>query len=147
MSELEDQYREVYFAISGKNLDPDKITRQVQIEPDHCHINGERISSKRLCQQGVWWLQGRPEDASFDVQMQSILERIRPVKETLMNIISWPEVEDANLTVACEPHPDVAIAGYCFDAAILNEFTSLGIDFAFSIHMPEHFTKQLLEEE
>ena len=65
-----------------------------------------------------------------------MLKRIAPVKHQLRKLIREDEtVKEAYLQIAFAPRRGIANACYCFDAELINEFTSMGIDIALSIQI------------
>ena len=134
-SSTKDTFRQVCLNIVGRNLDPSTITRLLDIMPDDMCKRGDIYGKKRKARQGYWSLEGRPCNARFETQLKSIMERIKHIEPKLKSVIKSKQVEQAYLTFAVEPSENVAVAGYCLEADLLNKFTSLGIDIAFSIHM------------
>jgi hypothetical protein len=122
--------------IVGKNLNPDEITKMLGIQPDDSFQQGESFGKNKRTKQGCWTLEGCPEGAPFGVQLENLITRIEPVRDKLKKIIESKDVEQAYLTIGVQPPDEVWIAGYCFDAELINKFTSLGIDIALSLHMP-----------
>lgn len=132
-----DRYHLVVLRLCGMNLDPRRITRSLGLEPDSAQpsadveITSEKIYKKK---QGHWNLGSRlPRNATLQNHVRDILEQIKPKKRALRQILR--DIE-ADLNIAVEPHQDVAIASYLFPADLISEFTALGIDIRFSIHVP-----------
>ena len=132
-----DRYHLVVLRLCGMHLDPAKITRSLGLEPDSAQpsadlgIKGRRIYKTKL---GHWNLGSRlRRNAMLQNHVSDILEQIRPKKRVLRRIL---RSVDADLTIAVEPHEAVVIAAYLFPADVIAEFTSLGIDIRFSIHIP-----------
>jgi hypothetical protein len=134
-SSTKDTFRQVCFNIVGRNLDPSKVTRLLGIMPDDMCKRGDTFGKKRKAKQGYWSLEGRPRNTRLETQLKNIMERIKHIEPQLKSVIRRKEVEQAYLTFAVEPSENVNVAGYCLKADLLNKFTSLGIDIAFSIHM------------
>lgn len=134
------EWRYVILSIEGKNLNPDKVTEWLNIPPDGCGRRGEPFGKNKKSKQGYWVIEGRPSRSRLETQMKSILKRISPVKHRLRTLIKEnKDVRRVYLTIAVQPPDWAAMPGYCFSADLINEFTSLGIDLAISIHMPAFF--------
>ncbi|MCF7957954.1 MAG: DUF4279 domain-containing protein [Phycisphaerae bacterium] len=143
-----DSYRYVVLRLWHKDLDPEKISDELGIEPDDAwwrgpllDENGNPIINKETGKPyardyGQWNLCSTVRGNTLLVtRIRNILEQLRPKKKILRRILK--EV-NADLDIAVEPHKDLAIAGYTFPADVLNEITSLGIDIHFSIHIPQY---------
>jgi len=142
------EWRLVLLTIAGKHLDPEKVTEILGILPDSCGKLGELYRKNRKCQQGYWSLDGGPSTWRIETQMKSILKRISPAKYKLIKLIKEDEtVKRAYLKIAFAPPREVANACYCFDAELINEFTSMGIDIALSIQIVERWEKIFAEVE
>lgn len=130
------EWRQVTLNIVGKNLDPDKVSAVLGIQPDDWARRGEPFGKNKKTEQGYWTLEGGPSTWRIETQVRSILKRITSVKNLLRRLIGEDEtVEQAYLTIAVMPPRGIAVAGYCVNAEVINEFTSLGIDIALSIHV------------
>ena len=141
------EWKSVFLHICGKNLDPDKISDILHIQPDSSGKRGE-IRGKRKCKQGYWTLDGGSSTLRFETLMRRILKRISPVKRQLQELIRDDEtIKEAHLTIAFAPPRECPNACYCFDAKLINEFTSIGIDIALSIHIIERWEKLYAEVE
>jgi hypothetical protein len=132
-----DRYHLVCLRLCGRDLNPDKITKALGLEPSssqpsaNLKIKFRRIYNTKL---GHWNLDSRlRRSASVQDHAKDILEQIRPKKRILRRIL---KNVDADLNIAIEPHRDLVIAGYLFPAEVISGFTSLGIDIHFSIHVP-----------
>lgn len=130
------EWRRVFLSLTGKNLDPEKVTEVLGILPDDRAKRGEPFSKISKCIQGSWALEGGPSNWLIETQMKYILKRIRPVKNQLKKLIKENKtVRYAYLTIAFAPPEGIPNACYCFNSKLINEFTSLGIDIALSIHI------------
>ncbi len=135
-----DRYHLVVLRLCGMDLNPAKITKALGLEPSSAQPSANlkmkfrRIYNTKL---GHWNLDSRlPRSATVQSHAKDILEQIRPKKRALRRIL---KNVDADLNIAIEPHRDVAMACYLFPAEVISEFTSLGIDIQFSIHVPGKF--------
>jgi len=132
-----DRYHLVVLRLCGMNLDPAKITRALGLQPGSAQPSANlKIKSKRIynTRLGHWNLDSRlRQSATLQNHVKDILDQIRPKKRVLRRIL---KNVDADLNIVVEPHRDVAIACYLFPAEVISEFTSLGIDIQFSIHVP-----------
>ena len=140
------EWRYVSLTISGKNLDPQKITQTLGIEPDNWAKRDDHFGKNKKCKQGFWALEGGSSKLRFDTKLKKILNKILPVKHRLTKLINEnKDIQRIYLDIAVMPPENTAIAEYNFEADLLNEFTSLGIDIAFSIHMPAEIKKILMK--
>ena len=135
---LRDQYRYVLRTLSGKNLDPVKITRSLGLEPDWSSVPGEvfRGKSGKVYKYpiGTWCIASRlRRNSSLENHVKDLIDQIQPKKNTLLRILKNAKGE---LTIAVRPHKEVANANYYFPAELIREFTSLGIDIHFSFYDP-----------
>jgi hypothetical protein len=135
------EWRGVSLHINGKNLDPDKVSEFLHLLPDASGKLGQlRRGGKRRCKQGYWILSGGPAAWRIETQMKHILKRISHVKHQLQTLIEENKtVKRAYLTIAIAPPRKAAEANYYFDAELINEFTSMGIDIAISIEIVERW--------
>ena len=132
-----DAFHLVRLRLCGRDLDPANITRALGLEPVSAQPSANlKIKSKRMynTKLGHWNLGSRlRENATVQNHVKDILDQIRPKKRILRRIL---KNVDADLNIAIEPHHDLVIAAYLFPAEVISEFTSLGIDIRFSIHIP-----------
>ena len=130
------EWRHVYLTISGKYLDPDKVSKALGILPDGSGKLGETRGENRKCKQGYWCLEQGPTTWRLETQMKAMLNRIAPVRHKLRKLIKEDKtIKEAYLQLAFAPPRGVANACYCFDAELINEFTSMGLDIALSIQI------------
>jgi len=130
------EWRRVYLTLTGKNLDPDKITEALRIMPEGSGKRGELRGKRRKTNQGFWVLESGPGTWRLETQMKAMLKRIAPVKRKLARLIRENStVQEAYLELAFAPPRGVANACYCFDAELIDEFTSMGLDIALSIQI------------
>ena len=129
-----DRYRHVVLRLWGKNLDPDKITKALDIAPTSSWKRGNIIgkSGKKYWNPyGQWNLEPRTRgNARFETQIKDVLDQIKPKKKVLRRVLKYAK---ADLKIGVQPHENLAVWGYGFAAGLLNEFTSLGIDICFSV--------------
>ena len=136
------EWRHLRLTISGKNLDPDKVTKVLGILPDIRGKLGEVSGKNRKSKQGYWTLEGGPSNWRIETQMKNILKRIDPIKNKLKKLIKEDEnIREATLKIAFAPPKGIPNACYCFNSKLINEFTSLGINIALSIHIIEEWEK------
>jgi hypothetical protein len=132
-----DRYRYVVLRLLGKELDPDKISKALALYPVSSQpSNALRRKVDRIynTNYGHWNLGSRlRRSATLQNHVKDILEQIRPRKKILRRILRKVE---ADLSIAVQPHENLAISSYTFPADILAEFTSMGIDIRFSVHIP-----------
>jgi hypothetical protein len=135
----------VYLTLVGRHLDPGKITKILHMRPDGYARRGDLFGGvKRLKYEvGFWDLKcSTPRKGSIEMKMRRILKRIAPVKERLRKLIEEDgTIEDANLTVDFDVPRGVVNANYRFNAKLVAEFTSLGIDLAISMWIPDEASK------
>jgi hypothetical protein len=130
------EWRHVFLTIAGKNLDPEKLTKVLGIIPDNRGKLGEPCGKNRKCKQGYWTIEGGPSNLRIETQMKNILKRIKPVREKFKKLIKEDKsVREAHLKIAFETPEGIPNACYCYNSKLINEFTSLGIDIALSIHI------------
>ncbi len=130
------EWRQVYLTIAGKNLDPEKVTSILGILPDDRGKLGESCGKNRKCKQGYWTIEGGPSNWRIETQMKNILKRIEPVRNRIKKLINEDKtVREAHLKIAFETPEGIPNACYCYSSKLINEFTSLGIDIALSIHI------------
>lgn len=136
------EWRHVFLTIAGKNLDPEKVTNVLGMLPDNRGKLGEPCGKNRKCKQGIWTLEGGPTNWRIETQMKNILKRIGPVMKRLKKLIKEDKtVRYAYLKIAFAPPEGIPNACYCFNSKLINEFTSLGIDIALSIHIRAEWEK------
>ncbi len=132
-----DRYHLVVLRLCAKHLDPGRITRSLNLEPDSSQPSADLgVEFRRIynTKWGHWTLGSRlRRNATVQNHARDILEQIRPKKAALRRILKNVE---ADLNISIEPHRDVVIAAYLFPAKVIAEFASLGIDIRFSIHVP-----------
>ena len=132
-----DRYKYVVLRLLGKDLDPDKISRVLALDPVSSQpSNALRRKADKIynTNYGHWNLGSRlHRSATLQNHVNDILKQIKPKKKILRRILRKVE---ADLNIAVQPHEDLAISAYTFPADTLAEFTSMGIDIRFSIHIP-----------
>lgn len=130
------EWRRVYLIVAGKNLEPDRVSKALGILPDSSGKRGEPYRRNRKSKQGFWCLEQGPTTWRLETQMKAMLKRIAPVRHRLRKLIRADEtIKEAYLQLAFAPPRRVANACYCFDAKLINEFTSMGLDIALSIQI------------
>ena len=134
----QDRYRLVVLRLYGKNLDADRITKVLGLEPHSAQSSANfRKEIEKLVYNtpyGHWNLCSRlRRNATLQNQARDILEQIKPKKKILRLLLKNFE---GDLNIAVEPHEDLVIAAYSFPAEIISGFTLLGIDIRFSVHIP-----------
>ena len=140
------EWRLVFLTISGKHLDPEKVSKELGILPDSRGKLGELYCKNRKSKQGFWSLEGGPPTLRIETQMKRILDRISPNKHKFKKLIKEDDtVRQAYLTIAFAPPEEFPNPCYCFDAELINEFTSMGIDIALSIQIIERWEKLYAE--
>lgn len=136
------EWRHVYLRIAGKHLDPDKVSKALGILPDGSGKLGEPFGRNRKCKQGYWCLEQGPATWRLETQMKAMLKRITPARHKLRKLISEDRtIKEAYLQLAFAPPKGIANACYCFDAELISEFTSMGLDIALSIQIREEWEK------
>jgi len=136
------EWRRVFLSFTGKNLDPEKVTEVLGIVPDGRGKLGEPCGKNRKCKQGYWTIEGGPTNLRIETQMKNILKRIRPVKNRIKKLIKEDKtIREAHLKIAFAPPEGIPNACYCYNSKLINEFTSLGIDIALSIHIRAEWEK------
>lgn len=140
-----DRYCYVVLRLWERYLNPEEITKKLNITPDGSWMsgvvrdkNGETIRRKNGTaikkRYGQWNLEAHVhENSGLEARIQNILEQIRPKRKILKRIL---KNVNADLKIVVHPNEYLAIAGYVFSGELLNEFTSLGIDIQFAIEMP-----------
>lgn len=132
-----DRYRYVSLRLVGKNLDPDKITEQLGLEPNSAERRGKikgKSGETYNRKSGYWNLSSRlRRNATLQNHVKDILEQIKPKKRTLRRMLG--ECYGV-LNIAVQPHEELANVGYTFPASLLVEFVSLGFDIRLSFYMP-----------
>lgn len=148
----QDRYRYVILRLWGRELDPEKITRAMGIEPDDWWFRGPAVNQKgdvvidkktgkpwMIFPYGQWILRSRIRgNSKLVTRIQDIWEQIEPKKKILRRILK--EVK-ADLKICVEPSEHLYRALYNFPAEILNKFTAIGIDMELSIHNPQNMRK------
>ena len=139
------EWKYASLTISGKNLNPKKVTRLLGVKPDSWAKRGDHYGKNRRSKQGFWVLEGGSSNWRLETQLKYIFKRIASVKHRFKKIIKEDvNIKDVYLTIAVKPHDLVAVAGYYINSEILNKFTSLGIGLALSIHVPAEFSAEKL---
>lgn len=134
-----DQFRYVHLTLSGRALDPDRVTESLGIHPSSSCRRGDKYGRSRRAVLGCWSLDGRPTQSRIETQIRSILKRLEPVKEEFRGLVEGGSVEHAYVTISCTPSDCVAVACYYLPSGLVNEFAMLGIGVEFSVHIPERF--------
>lgn len=141
-----DTFRYVFLDLSAKDLDPDKITKTLGIQPDSSCRRGlikdqdgkvikDRNGKPRRWVVGTWILDAHVHgNSGLEAQIKDIFEQIRPKKAILRRIL---KSVDATLTIVVEPDRDLCTAAYFLPAALISEFTSLGISVEFRFDNPQ----------
>jgi hypothetical protein len=130
-------FRWVGLKIMGKNLDPDRITQAIGVEPDECGKRGEPMTrSEGKCKQGFWTICRQRSNATYENQFKNIIKRIEPHQRRLRQIIAWKDVQRACLEIVVSPPAKYPLSGYEFKAELLDMFTSIGFDVVFSVRIP-----------
>ena len=134
--------RHVVLRLVGSDLDPDKITRSLGLEPASAQPAaslGREFKRIYNTTDGHWCLDSRLRtSATLQNQLEDIAKQIRPKRRALRAILKNVE---ADVNIAVEPHDQWATCSYLFSAEVISEFTSLGIDICFSIHDPHNIDK------
>jgi hypothetical protein len=145
-----DEFQDVFLELSSKNLNPDKITKTLNIQPDVSYQKGlmKNVYGRILKLKngkpakspvGSWILNSHAgENSTLEKKIEDILKQIRPKKAVLRRILKKVK---GILKIVIEPHKDVASASYLFSGEILNEFTCLGIDIEFTIDIPQKWSE------
>jgi hypothetical protein len=142
----EHEWRSVSLHIAGRFLDPHKVSNTLHIKPDSWGKLGEPCGKNRKCKQGYWIIGSYPSAWRLETQMKSILKRISPVKQELKKFIKEDKtVRYAYLNIAVAPIKGDASAVNYFDAKLINEFTSLGINISLSIEIIGEWEKIFAE--
>jgi len=119
------EWRYASLTISGKNLDPQKITRELEVKPDSWAKRGDHFGKNKKTKQGFWGLEGGSSKLRFDTKLKKILSKILPVKHRLTKLIEEnKDIQQIYLDIAVMPPEGCLIAEYNFKADLLNEFTS-----------------------
>ena len=154
-----DTFRCVFLDLSAKDLDPDKITKTLGIQPDSSCRRGlikdqdgkvikDKNGKPRMWPVGFWILHAHVHgNSGLEAQIKDILEQIRPKKAILRRIL---KSVDATLTIVVEPHKDVCTRSLILPADLLNEFTQLGIDIELRIDIPQkwdEFRRKIAKKE
>lgn len=141
-----DTFRFVFLDLSAKDLDPDKITKTLGIQPDSSCRRGlikdqygkvikDRNGKPRKWLVGTWILDAHVHgNSGIEAQIKDILEQVRPKKAILRRIL---KSVDATLTIVVEPNRDLCTTSYFLPAALISEFTSLGISVEFRFDNPQ----------
>jgi len=77
----------VQFRISGKDLNPDEVTRRLDLQPCQVRIAGERRSASQVWDESLWSYDGRAtsdeaakEWASLEDGLRHVLDKLLPKK-------------------------------------------------------------------
>ncbi len=138
------KHRAVYLTIAGKYLDPYKVVETLNIIPFDWGKLGEPRSTnkKKKCEQGYWMLKGGPSRWRVETQMKHILKKIAPARHQLKKLIKEDKtIEEAVLEIIHELPKGIPTPVYLIKGELLNEFTSLGIDVTFSVHVVAEWEK------
>lgn len=134
---LRDKFRYAHLSLYGKMLDPEKVTKSMDISPHLSFSPGEEFRKRgKICKTsfGQWTIEDRlRSNARLQNKIQDILDQISPKKRVLRRILREAKGE---LTIAVEPPNESINPNYYFPAELINEFTSLGIDIHFSFYSP-----------
>jgi hypothetical protein len=127
----------VRITMTGKRLDPEKISKAIGIAPDIAGKLGDPVApnSERRCKQGHWNIESGQLNWRPETQMKSLLRRVAPVKERLRKLIREDAtIQKAYVAIALEP-PSLLAVGYYFPSDLIGEFTSLGLDVNLLIYL------------
>ena len=136
------KYKAVYLTISGKYLDPFKVVDKLNVIPFDWGKLGETYRKNKKSEQGFWMLKGGPSRWTIETQMRHILKKIAPARYKLKKLIKEDKtIEEAVLEIIHELPKGIATPCYLINGELLNEFTSLGIDVVFSVHVVAEWEK------
>jgi hypothetical protein len=125
--------------LTGKHLDPQKVSRTLGISADICGKLGDPIApnSDRRCKQGYWDIESGRSNWRLEAQIKDILKRIAPVKGRLRRLIkNDATMQEAYLTIVFEPAARRPAVGCYLPSDLIGQFTSLGVDVNLVIHLP-----------
>ncbi|MHC4643272.1 MAG: DUF4279 domain-containing protein [Planctomycetota bacterium] len=145
-----DTFRYVFLDLSAKDLDPDKITKTLSIQPDSSCRRGlvkgqdgkvikDRNDKPRMCPVGFWILDAHVHgNSAIESRIRDILKQIRPKKAALRRILREAR---AVLTIVIEPHKDIYTRSLVLPADILKELTQLDIDVELRVDNPQKWSE------
>lgn len=87
------------FQLSGPKLDPDVVTRAVEVEPSRAWRRGDLIGpgNDRTRRQGSWSLDSKrvlsPQDAHLDEHMRWLLDQLEPRTNQLKDAVTEQELK------------------------------------------------------
>lgn len=141
--EKKDQFRYVHLTLSGRALDPDRVTESLGIHPSSSCRRGDNCGRNRRAVLGCWSLDGRPTQSRIETQIRSILKRLEPVKREFRALVEGGRVEHAYVTISCTPSDCVPVACYYLPSGLVKELALLGIGVEFSVHVRERFEEAI----
>ena len=132
----------VFLTLEGKHLNPEKISKDLNIIPEYRGKLGEPFGKNKKYKQGYWLIDGGLNRWKIETQMKHIIKKISPVKYKLQKLIKEDKtIERASLTIVLDLPEKVFNPCYYFSSDIINEFTALGIDIELSIHLKSKWDK------
>lgn len=130
-------YRSIGFKVMGRDLDPDKVTEKLEIEPDVCSKRGLPIPySSEKSKQGHWSIYLDRRDATLETRLRNLATFLGPKSKQLREIFKWKEVERKELEIIVYQYADEPVSSYEFDGELLKTFTALGVNIIFTAGLP-----------
>ena len=125
----------------GKNLDPDKVTKVIGIEPYLDRCQGEPLNPDnpvgRKARVGLWELciEGRQRP---DLLLKNFTDKLRPYRKALAAIRTWKEVNRSRsyVSIVVNPSKNVARCVVGLRAKDVQFWSTLGFDISVSCWMP-----------
>ena len=126
----------ITFRIFAPGLDPEEITRNLEVNPDHQHYQGERSKPERAAyKHGMWSLKSKIDPhLSLEEHLQSIIETV-DAKRAYIKVLS----ETTTVDFYCILENDTA---FVLSPQILADMTSLGAAFGIAIIPPKYETRE-----
>jgi hypothetical protein len=131
----------IFLYLVGRNLNPDKVTETMGVEPYDQRRRGEPLNPDKpdgkRASTGVWevCIEGRQRP---DQLLKKFTEMAKPFRKALAAVRSWKSVSktQSDVTIWIEPPEDYAINKIRLRAKDLEFWGSLGFDIHINSWMP-----------
>lgn len=123
----------VFLRISAPELDPDVLTKELGLSPDHAHRRGDlRKGDPKFAgyKQGMWSLKSRlPEEKPFEAHLDDILSALEPRQSYVQHL-----AEHAKIDFYCVLYNQ---QGFDLSPNILGRIANLRAVFGVTVHPPD----------
>jgi len=126
----------VEFSVFGDNFNPDTVTTRLKIHPDEQHYKRDMIPNRNnlYYKETAWCITtGCQESADVNIQLKSMVERLRICKNELIQILGEYHLECSfSIVVEIENHEIPALYLTSLEIAFAND---IGAEFDFDYYI------------